>query len=327
MKKYRERIKNFIAVFIILVMIVAFILIFRDTLTEVFRTAWDMTVGELETPCTPDDRFLYLQKHPGEIKLAFIGNWAQGNDCGMPRQKCLKQAIQEINQTGGINGRKIIPVWMDSMLSSDHLLSYIENVAYDPSFFAVIGPGTSGQLLSVKPLILNYRLLTIAPGITDPEAYSKEEPPYIFLPNPSDDQNVQEIIRWIKKKNRDNFILISENMTFASGYAKYLERMFYENNITLCTRSFFNPEYNIRFFLDELKNYFLYFKAQNAIILNYSKTNETSEQLIKWMLSHASGDIFSIKPFIGPYTSEEQKRMFTLVYWDRKDGRNVCLSK
>lgn len=167
MRIYRESFKNVITVGIVLVLIVSFFLYFRTTLHKLFLVSWRLTMGENKKICSPENRLAYLKSHPEAIKIAMLGNWATDDKSGRPRQKVMELAIRKINDTGGINGRQIVPEWMDINNSIDTLYEYVEKIAYDPSYYAILGTSSSGQLISIKPLLLKYKLLTIAPGLTN----------------------------------------------------------------------------------------------------------------------------------------------------------------
>jgi len=319
MKIYRGSLKNTVTVGIVLAVIVSFFIYFKATLSELMMISWVLTMGEQRQICTLEDRMAYLKDHPKEIKIAMVGNWATDNNAGRPRQKVLGLAIRRINDAGGINGRQIVPDWLDISDSIDTLMEHVEKIAYDPSYYAILGPSSSGQLTAIKPLLLKYRLLTISPRLSNTRLSQPQEPPCIFLPNSSDVQDVLTLRKWAEDGKRDNFLLINESHIFAEGYTKHVERLFFESNAEIIARTHFNATDNLRYGLEELDKYFNYFHIKNALVVNFISAPEKYEQLTRWLLANIPGDIFSHKVLPGKYTDAETKRMYTIVYYDGRE--------
>jgi len=316
MKIYRGSLKNTVTIGIILVVAVSFFMYFRTTMNELLRISWALTMGEQKQVCTPDDRLEYLKEHPKEIKIAMVGNWATDSKSGSPRQRVLGLAIRRINAAGGINGRQIIPDWLDINDSIDTIMEYVEKIAYDRSYYAILGPSSSGQLTAIKPLLLKYKLLTISPRLSNTRLSQPQDPPYIFLPNSSDIQDVLTLRKWAEDGKRNKFLLINESHVFAEGYTKHVERLFFESDTEITARTHFNATDNLRYELEELDKYFGYFHIKNALIVNFISAPEKYERLTRWLLANIPGDIFSHKVLPGEYTNDEMKRMHTIVFHD-----------
>ncbi len=314
MKTYRSNTKKMIAAIIFLFIIASAFYCFYDNLIGFLKTSWLMTIGEVREPCTPEDRFRYLEQHPEEIRVAMIGNWDQLRRLGRPRQQVILKAIADLNRAGGINGRRLIAEWMDTEGSADALLEIVGKIAHDPSYYAVFGPNTSGQVLVMKPLLQTFRLMTIAPSVSNVHVTGKGDYPCIFLPNASDIQCVQAIVDWAKAEKLDKFILINENQTFCMGYARQVERMFYEQKVEICGRCYFMPGKNVRFFEDELQNYDDYFDFQNILLINYTTDERFYYDFIQRMLKNKTGKFYFYSIPKGYFTDEQLKRMYTLVY-------------
>jgi len=322
MKIYRESSKKVLTAGAVIVLLAVVFFCFRTVLTDLVRVSWNLTVGENKVACTPQDRMNYLEKHPKQIRIAILGNRSDQIAGKMYRQT-LSLAIDRINQAGGIRDRLIVPEWMDTEESAKELNEYVEEIAYDPSYYAVIWAGTSGQLLTVKPLLLTYQLLTMAPGIGSISVVRPSDPPCIFLPNASDVQEVMLLSDWAKKGSRNNFVLINEYQPFATEYAKHVERVFFENRIDILARSIYNPADNINFFLDMLKINCDFFDIRHTLIINHSRVPETYERMAKWMLTNIGGDIFFHTPIRSDFSEEDLKRIFSFVYYDLKDAAKI----
>ena len=314
MKTYHANKRKTIAVAAVLLAVAVFGAFFGREVAELTRVCWCLLAGATEEPCTPDDRFHYLESHPGEIRVAMIGNWENLSRRGMPRRQVLETAIEDLNRAGGIAGRRFTAEWIDAAGSADAMVEAVEKVAHDPSYYAVFGPDTSGQMAVARPLLLTYRLLTFAPTVSDVHATRTADYPCIFLPNASDAQQVESVIDWAKSGGRDGFLLLGEDDTSSEEFARLAESMFDEQRISICGRTSFVPGKDVRFFEDERKSYDDYFRSRNVIVINRSTDEASVGGLVRKLLKEKSGDLFFYKLPEGDFSPEELARMFTLAH-------------
>ena len=314
MKLYNARKRKAIAVVAVLLSLAVFGAFFGREVAELTRVCWCLLVGATEESCTPDDRFHYLESHPGELRIAMIGNWEALRRQGMPRRRVLETAIEDLNRAGGIAGRRLTADWMDAAGSADAMVEAVEKVAHDPSYYAVYGPDTAGQMAVVKPLLLTYRLLTFAPTVSDVHATQASDYPCIFLPNASDAQQVRSVIDWAKAGHRDGFLLLGENVTSSEEFARLAESMFDEERIMICGRTSFVPGKDVRFYEDERKSYDDYFRSRNVLVINHSTDEASVGGLVRKLLKEKQGDLFFYKLPEGDFPPGELARMYTLAH-------------
>lgn len=315
MNRYRGKLKSLCQIMVVLTAIGAFVAYFRQDFGKLLKASWAMTASKYVHPCTPEDRFEYLQQHPGKIHIAMIGDWKQLKEQGRPRQELIDEAVRQVNGKGGIDGRLIVAEWFDTCGSADAMMEIINKIAYDPSIYAIVGPNTSGQLLTAKPLLENYKLLTFAPSVSNVQTAPSKDYPCIFKTNSSDSQVIQAIIDWAREGNRDSFLLINENQTFAIGFSRLLEKYFNEQMLWIQGRIYFTPGKHISYYENEIQNYSDYFHYQHAIFINYSKQKGTYEVLANHILQSDTKDIFFYGIPNWDFTEEQSRRMFTVVYF------------
>ncbi len=91
-------------------------------------------------------------------------------------------AVEEINQEGGINGRRINLIIKNNRGNQEIAkLNYLEFLSED--VLAVIGPATSSVARALLPIINEKRLLTISPTVSSTEFSEKDDHFITLEPN------------------------------------------------------------------------------------------------------------------------------------------------
>jgi len=95
----------------------------------------------------------------------------------------VKLAVQEINNAGGIDGKKIKLVYKDNKTENAESSSLALNFAVNSKIVAMVGPATSGAIQAVTPIVNRMGIPTVTPsGTADALTVTKNGKiqPYIF---------------------------------------------------------------------------------------------------------------------------------------------------
>ncbi|MBQ9814970.1 MAG: ABC transporter substrate-binding protein [Lachnospiraceae bacterium] len=107
---------------------------------------------------------------PGEaagedIKFAVIaaitGNSASD---GASMKNAVQMAVDEINAAGGVNGRMLVPDFIDGGSTADSALNVAQKVASDGSYTAIFGPHFSSQILAIGDTLSEAEIPVITGG-------------------------------------------------------------------------------------------------------------------------------------------------------------------
>ena len=109
------------------------------------------------------------------IRVGFIGGLSDRNsDVGQAGQNGVTLAVEQVNRSGGINGRLIELVSRDDAQNKEIAAkSAAELVAAKVE--AVIGPFTSGMAAAIVPVTGQADILEISPTLTAMEFYGKDD--------------------------------------------------------------------------------------------------------------------------------------------------------
>lgn len=103
------------------------------------------------------------------IKIGFVGSmtgpaaiWGTGNMAG------ATLAFEEINATGGVNGRKIEFITVDDETSAPKGIAGFNRLAQSDKVFAVFGPSSSAVGVPMKSTIANSGMPVVIPSFSSP---------------------------------------------------------------------------------------------------------------------------------------------------------------
>jgi branched-chain amino acid transport system substrate-binding protein len=103
------------------------------------------------------------------IKIGYLGDLSGPTfDFGQSARNGVIMAADEINQTGGINGRKIDVVIQDDQGNPEVAAAMVNKLITDDKVVAVIVGGASGSSLAAGPKAQSARIPMISPSSTNP---------------------------------------------------------------------------------------------------------------------------------------------------------------
>jgi branched-chain amino acid transport system substrate-binding protein len=102
------------------------------------------------------------QAKPAELKLG-ITTFTSGpaSVFGVPAKAAAEIWIDEVNAKGGLNGVKLVPIFIDEGGGGDKLLSEYRRVAQDPGEKVMISSISSGNCNTVAPVAEDLKVLNI----------------------------------------------------------------------------------------------------------------------------------------------------------------------
>lgn len=117
---------------------------------------------------------------------------------GVPVRNAAQMAVDEINKTGGINGRQIEFIVEDSQCDPKTGVSAVQKLLTTDKPIAILGAVCSSVSLAVAPIIERNELVMISPASTNPKL--TEAGDYFFRVVPSDDLRSKVFAKYIYEK-------------------------------------------------------------------------------------------------------------------------------
>jgi len=277
----------------------------RAPLGELVRTHVALLLsGTRGKFATADARAAWAAAHPDELRVAFVGAW--GADA---RRGVFEKAVSAVNAAGGAAGRRIVPEWVDLGRSLDGLPDALTRLACEPSCFAVFAALPADALISVKPLLLQGRLLTFAPGVTNLRAAGADEIPYLFLPNPSDADVAAEIADVIQAEPNPGLAVCHRNSEADLGLGEELQKAFAKRAISRFVRVPLARDFSTPLEREMIVQIHDFHAIDHVAYLNDGGTENRAA--VAWLLKTLRGRLVLAHPVEGDWTAEERKRIFT----------------
>lgn len=151
--------------------------------------------------------------------------------------KGIDLAIKEINENGGINGKKIKLIKIDDNADVSTGMRAAQSLVDDEEILAVIGHFNSRVAKSTIPIYEESNTVFIAPAATAPDII-KPEYNYIFRTIPNDQITVKYLINYLYNyKNVKRIAVYYNNDDFGRGVANSVEIASKSYNIEIVDRT------------------------------------------------------------------------------------------
>lgn len=130
-------------------------------------------------------------------------------------------AIKHINEQGGVNGRRLVPVVED--ISSDPFLAAkkAEKLILFDKVAVIIGPYTSACRRMVIPVLEKYNVLLLYPTLYEGEELSRN----VFYCGPVPNQQLQFFIPWLIANLGKTFYLIGSDYIYPRETNRHIHRL------------------------------------------------------------------------------------------------------
>lgn len=156
------------------------------------------------------------QKELGEIKIGSIGPLTgAAASYGEKMTRAIDLAVNEINEKGGINGKKVVVKHEDDKLEAKDGVSAFQKLVSVDKAVAVIGAAGSSVTLAIAPMAEKSKVVLITP-ISSAVAISKSGN-FIFRICPSDALQGKIVAKWVMEKGLKNAAVLYMNNDYGIG--------------------------------------------------------------------------------------------------------------
>lgn len=150
---------------------------------------------------------------------------------GGPEMQSLQMLVDEINGKGGIQGDTIELIVKDSTGSPEKAISFAKQLIEEDKVFAIIGPSTSGESLSIKKIAEDGK--TILLSCSAAEAIVTPVLPHVFKVAPSDSYAARQIFATMKKRGISKIAVLAGNDGFGKAGKEQLAKNVPEFGVTI----------------------------------------------------------------------------------------------
>ena len=137
--------------------------------------------------------------------------------------KAAKLAIKQINQAGGIKGKKISLVMEDSQSSNPGALAALNKLVEQDKVLAILGPIKSTQILAISDAVKSFRV-PMAIGGTN-YSLTRKGNPWLFRCRPDDSIAAAGMVKYIKEDMKVSKVgILHDTDAFGTGGADLVEQ-------------------------------------------------------------------------------------------------------
>ena len=150
---------------------------------------------------------------------------------GGPEVRSLRMLVDELNAKGGVNGNTIELIVKDSGGSPEKAVSFAKQLIEEDKVFAIIGPSTSGESLSIKKIAEDGKTILISCSAA--ELIVNPVSPHVFKTAPSDSYAAQQIFAAMQKKGVKKIAVLAGNDGFGKAGKEQLAKNAADFGVTI----------------------------------------------------------------------------------------------
>jgi len=153
---------------------------------------------------------------------AIISVSGPASNLGVPEKQTLEMLAEEINASGGINGRQVEIIIYDSETNSEKAATLATRLIERDEVLAIIGPTTTGNTMAIIDTLTSQKtpLVSMAAGISIITPI--DERYWIFKTPQTEKEAVTEIYEYMKDKGLKDIAIITDTSGFGAGGRTYL---------------------------------------------------------------------------------------------------------
>ncbi|OKL36678.1 transporter substrate-binding protein [Domibacillus mangrovi] len=139
-------------------------------------------------------------------------------------------AIRHINDSGGINGKTLVPMVEDAASDPDIAYQKAEKLIVSDQVTAIIGCYTAACRKKLIPILERYNILLFYPTINE----GGEQHPNIFYSNSSPNQQLLDFIPWLIQNVGKSFYLLGSDYIYPREINRYVRLLVQFHGGSIC---------------------------------------------------------------------------------------------
>ena len=160
---------------------------------------------------------------------------------GLPIQRAVKISIDEINAKGGVNGKKLEPIYEDSKCNPKDGNAAAQKLINVDKAKVIIGGACSGETLGAAPITEANKVILFSPSATSPDITKAGD--FVFRDAPSDAYAGVVSSNYVYNDlNAKKAAVISESTDYAQGLRRVFKENFAKSGGEIVADETYNPE-------------------------------------------------------------------------------------
>jgi branched-chain amino acid transport system substrate-binding protein len=139
-------------------------------------------------------------------------------------KKGMDLAVEEVNASGGVDGRKMVILYKDDATNTDVGISAAKELIVKERVPVIIGPISSSVSIAVAPICESYRKIMLSPASSTPKL--SDAGIYIFRNYPSDVVEGTFTADFLREQGIEKVVVISVDNEFGNGIKEVFIRQF-----------------------------------------------------------------------------------------------------
>src|SRR5512146_2664266 len=219
---------------------------------------------------------------------------------GAPEARTLEMMVEELNQKGGVAGRKLQLVVKDTGGDPAKAISFAKQLIEEEQVFAIIGPPTSGETMAVKPIAQQAKTLLLSCAAA--EAIVNPVSPWVFKTAQKDSHAIIKLFQQMKKMGITKIGLLSSNTGFGKAGKEQIAKL--------------APEHGIQIVADEV-----YDKAATDLTAEVTKLKAANVQaILNWSIEPAQAIVIKNARQLGMKVPIFQSHGFANIQYVKAAG-------
>jgi branched-chain amino acid transport system substrate-binding protein len=144
---------------------------------------------------------------------------------GVSAQHGMEILVQQVNDSGGIDGRRFEVVFQDDEGKASEAVNIMNNFVNVLKVPAVIGSAGSSVTLAIAPIANKTKTLLISP-ISSSKKLTKEGGEYFFRVCPADDQQARILADWVFDEGFKKVVVVYTNNDWGASLANDFKEKF-----------------------------------------------------------------------------------------------------
>jgi branched-chain amino acid transport system substrate-binding protein len=152
---------------------------------------------------------------------------------GQPALEGAQLAVDQVNAAGGINGRKVDLVNLDTESDNTKTVSALRRLLSEEHVVGIIGPANSGSNFAVVDAVERAKVPMIGIGATRGIVLPPEKRRYSFLAPLTDVVVMQVMLQDMKRRGITRIAMLHSDVAFGTGGSDTLQKMVKDYGIQL----------------------------------------------------------------------------------------------
>ena len=173
------------------------------------------------------------------VKMGAVMRLSIGAEQGIPCRRGVEMAVAEVNQAGGIDGRKVELIVEDEKDSPAAAVNAVQKLINVDQVVAIVGPMTSGAMMAAAKTAEDAKVVDISPTATTPQLSGLGA--HLYRGCSRIDTQAKVLTKWVADNWKPKTVAIFySNEPYGKGSDKFFSEEFEKLGIKVVDRESFN---------------------------------------------------------------------------------------